>query len=331
MKSVIRVNNLIKEFKAKQKAEGLKGSLKSIFFPEYKIIKAVDQVSFNVKKGEIIGFIGPNGAGKSTTIKMMSGILFPSHGEISILGFNPQKERKKLAQHIGTVFGQKPQLWYHLPAIDTFNLFSKIYGLEEKEYKERLDYLVELFQVKEFINQPVRKLSLGQRMRCEFIASLLHKPKIIFLDEPTIGIDIVVKKRIREMIKELNKKEDITIILTSHDMEDVETICKRLIIIDEGKIVYDGTTKKIKDDYLDQKIIHVIFSEKVNNLNLNLEGVNVAKRSKDYYKYQIKVDTSVNQIQEVIKKLISKHKVEDINILDPQIETIIHKIFSKEV
>ncbi len=322
---VIEVNNLCKDFKAKQKEEGLKGSIKSIFFPEYKNIKAVSNISFSVEEGEKVGFIGPNGAGKSTTIKMMSGILFPTSGEISVLNHNPQKQRKRLAFHIGTVFGQKPQLWYHLPAIDTFNLFAKIFEIDENEYQRRLKRLVRMFQVGKFINQPVRKLSLGQRMRCEMLASLLHKPKVLFLDEPTIGMDIVVKKRIRELIRRLNKQENVTIILTSHDMQDVEELCKRLIIINHGRIVYDGPTKEIREKYLTQKRIVVILQEKVKSISI--KGAKLLYRGK--FKHGLEIDTSKHPIREIVKDIMQKYNVEDISILDPPIEEIIEQIYKK--
>src|SRR3989344_5168695 len=197
MNQVIHVKNLRKEFKIKHKEPGFLGSLKSIVHPKTKTLVAVDNISFNVKEGEIIAFIGPNGAGKSTTIKILTGILHPTSGNAKVLGLVPWKDRIKLAYKIGSVFGQKPQLLYHLPAIDTFNLFSKIYELDSDTYKKRLDKLVKLFEVEDIIHQPVRKLSLGQRMRCEILASLLHNPQVIFLDEPTIGLDIVVKKKMR--------------------------------------------------------------------------------------------------------------------------------------
>lgn len=323
MDTVISVKNLKKSFKAKQKEAGLKGSIKSIFKPKYKLIPAVKNISFEVNKGEIIGFIGPNGAGKSTTLKILSGILFPDSGKISILGFNPQKERKKLAYQLGTVFGQKPQLWYHLPAIDTFNLFSKIYELDSDTYKKRLDKLVKLFEVEDIIHQPVRKLSLGQRMRCEILASLLHNPQVIFLDEPTIGLDIVVKKKMRELIRKINKEEDTTIILTSHDINDVEKICKRVIIINEGKIVYDGLMKKVKEEYLNKKVITIILPDEVKSMDLT-QG-KLLYRGK--FKHVFEVDTSKDQISEVIKEIISKYKIEDITITDPPIEDIIEQIF----
>jgi ABC-2 type transport system ATP-binding protein len=323
----ITVNNLTKEFKAKQKEAGVKASIKSLFKTTYKQIKAVNNISFEVEKGETVGFIGPNGAGKSTTIKMMTGILFPSFGEIKVLDYNPQKQRKKLAYNIGTVFGQKPQLWYHLPAIDTFNLFSKIYDLDQKKYKRRLNRLVKVFEVEEILKQPVRKLSLGQRMRCEMIASLLHNPKVLFLDEPTIGMDIIAKKKIRELIQVLNEEEGVTVILTSHDLEDVEQVCKRLIIINKGTIVYDGSTKEIRNKHLKYKVIKVILNNKVSSLGLRLKGVKTVFRGK--FRHVIEVDTSKYSIQQVVRKIVSKHDVEDINILDPPIEEVISRIYKE--
>ena len=221
---IIQVENLSKTFQIKQKQSGFFGGVKALWNPNYKIVKAVDNISFSVNEGEIVAFIGPNGAGKSTTIKMLTGILFPSSGIISVLGYNPQHQRLKLAYHIGSVFGQKPQLWYHLPPQDTYNLFSRIYELDQRKFKERLDYLVDAFEIEDLLKTPVRKMSLGQRMRCEIVASLLHRPKIIFLDEPTIGLDVVAKQRIREVIKHLNETEKVTIFLTSHDAGDVEAL-----------------------------------------------------------------------------------------------------------
>ena len=203
--TIISVKNLSKSFRLKIPSKGLKNNIHSFFFPKFSSINAVNNISFEIKKGELVGFIGPNGAGKSTTLKMLSGILFPDSGEITVSGLSPQKDRKKLAYKIGTIFGQKPQLWFHLPAIDTFELFSKIYEIDEKEYKKRVNYLIKKFEISDVVQQPVRKLSLGQRMRCEFVLALLHNPEVLFLDEPTIGLDITIKKTIRALIKKINQ------------------------------------------------------------------------------------------------------------------------------
>jgi len=322
----IEVENLKKIFKAKHKDAGFKGSLKSIFRPNYKEVTAVNNISFNVNRGELVAFIGPNGAGKSTTIKMLTGILYPTSGKISVSGMNPSEDRKKLAFNIGSVFGQKPQLWYHLPAIDTFNLLSKIYELKEDDYEDRLNYLVNLFEIKDLINIPVRKLSLGQRMRCEIVGSLLHRPQILFLDEPTIGLDIVAKQKIRELIMELNKKEKVTILLTSHDTQDIEHLCKRIIIINNGKIVYDGEVEKLSESYLKTKIVSVKFENLFHGLNVH--GVKVI--SQDKYSANLEIDTEKISMKKLIDELVNKYEIADINIAGTPIEEVISKIYSRK-
>lgn len=322
----IEVTNLRKVFKAKHKEAGFRGSLKSIFRPKYKEVVAVDNVSFNIDKGELVAFIGPNGAGKSTTIKMLTGILYPTSGKTLVSGMNPTEQRTKLAFKIGSVFGQKPQLWYHLPAIDTFNLLSKIYELNGKEYRERLDYLVSLFEIKDLINIPVRKLSLGQRMRCEIVGSLLHRPQILFLDEPTIGLDIVAKQKIRELIMELNKKEKVTILLTSHDTQDIEHLCKRIIIINNGKMVYDGELNKLSENYLKTKIVSVKFENLFKGLDIR--GVRVI--SQDKYSANLEIDTERIPMKKLIDELITRYEIADINISGTPIEEVISKIYNRK-
>jgi len=222
--SSIVVRNLQKTFQTKRKTAGLGGSIRALFRPEYSAVEAVRSLSFEMEAGELLGFIGPNGAGKSTTIKILTGILYPSGGEASVLGFVPWRERQKLAYHIGTVFGQRPQLWYHLPAIDTFILFGKIYDLEDREVKRRIGFLTEAFEIGDLLETPVRKLSLGQRMRCEVAASLLHRPKLLLLDEPSIGLDVVAKQHIRDAIRRMSQEENVGVLLTSHDAGDLEAL-----------------------------------------------------------------------------------------------------------
>ena len=262
--NIIDVKNLNKEFKIKQKEKGIKGSIKSIVKPKYTTINAVDNISFTVEKGEVLAFIGPNGAGKSTTIKMLTGILYPTSGQIVVDGINPSKERKKLAYKIGTVFGQKEQLWMHLTPYDNFKFFGAIYDIPNSEIENRIEELKNTFELEEFINTPVRNLSLGQRIRCEIVAALIHKPEILFLDEPTIGLDPVVKENIRKLIKKMNKELGTTIFLTSHDIGDIEKLCKRVIIVNKGKIIMDDTMNNLKYHYLNKKIIEVKLTEKVN-------------------------------------------------------------------
>ena len=256
--SIIEVKGLNKKFKVKEKEKGIKGSLKSIIKPKYKTINAVNDINFNVEQGEMLAFIGPNGAGKSTTIKMLTGILYPTSGEISVLGLNPSKKRKQLAYKIGTVFGQKEQLWTHLTPYDNFKFFGAIYDIKDNEIEERIEELKKTFELDEFINTPVRNLSLGQRIRCEIVAALIHKPQILFLDEPTIGLDPVVKENIRKLIKKMNKEFNTTIFLTSHDIGDIEKLCKRVVIINHGKIIMDDTMKNIKNNYANIPLEEII-------------------------------------------------------------------------
>ncbi len=324
--TAITVSRLKKDFKVKEKEAGFLGSLKALIRPKTKTVAAVDNISFNVKEGEILAFIGPNGAGKSTTIKMLTGILHPESGKAKVLGYNPWTQRRDLAFKIGSVFGQKPQLWYHLPAIDTFNLFSKIYELDKKVYQERLNYLVKTFELEELLQIPVRKLSLGQRMRCEIAAALLHRPKILFLDEPTIGLDIVAKQKMRELIKELNRKEKMTIFLTSHDTQDIEHLCRRIIIINHGKIIYDGSVADIHKRFLQNKVISIKFEEPVKTVQV--PGIKVLKINK--YAVDLEINVKEKSIIEVVEMLMKKYKIADINISDPPIEEIISLIYKRK-
>ena len=323
--NIIEVKNLSKTFKIKLKEKGLKGSIKSIFKPKYKYVKAVKNINLKVEKGEIIAFIGPNGAGKSTTIKMLTGILYPDEGNISILGIDPKKERKKLAYQIGTVFGQKEQLWTHLTPYDNFKFFGAIYDIDDKVVEKRIEELKMLFELDEFINTPVRNLSLGQRIRCEIVASLIHEPKILFLDEPTIGLDPVVKENIRTFIKRMNKEYKTTIFLTSHDVGDIEKLCKRVIIINNGQVVLDDSMENLKYHYLNKKIVEVKTKEKV---NLDDEpGITILKDKG--YNLKIEVDTQKRSVTDAIK-LINPENIVDINISNIPLEDIISNIYKNE-
>ena len=319
---VIEVKNLSKSFKVKIKEKGFKGSLKSIIHPKYKIIKAVNDISFDVEEGEMIAFIGPNGAGKSTTIKMLTGILYKNEGNIKVLDLDPSKDRKKLAYKIGTVFGQKEQLWMHLTPFDNFKFFAAIYDIPEKEAEERIEELSKLFEMEGFINTPVRNLSLGQRIRSEIVASLIHEPKILFLDEPTIGLDPVVKENIRKLIKKMNKEYNTTIFLTSHDVLDIEKLCKRVIIVNNGKIVMDDTMNNLKYHYLNKKIIEVKSKEKI-DFN-NEDGITVLKEKETNLKLEI--DTRKKNLSDVLK-MIDPDNIVDINISNTPLEQIISEIY----
>lgn len=323
--NIIEVKNLSKSFNVKLKDKGLKGSLKSIFKPKYKTIKAVKNISFNVEKGEIIAFIGPNGAGKSTTIKMLTGILYKDKGTISIDGLDPKEDRKELAHKIGTVFGQKEQLWTHLTPYDNFKFFGAIYDIPESIVEKKIEEFKVLFELDEFINTPVRNLSLGQRIRCEIVASLIHEPKILFLDEPTIGLDPVVKENIRTLIKRMNKEYRTTIFLTSHDVSDIEKLCKRVIIINNGTLVLDDSMENLKYNYLHKKILEAKMKEKINLEDE--DGITILKDKG--YNLKIEVDTSKRSISDAIK-LLNPDNIIDINISNTPLEDIISEIYKKE-
>ena len=259
----IKVQDLSKSFRVRQKEKGMRGSIKAIISPRTEEIKAVDGISFEVDEGEMLAFIGPNGAGKSTTIKMLTGILYPDGGSVEVMGLDPTKKRKRLAYQIGTVFGQKEQLWTHLTPYDNFRFFGAIYDIPDKETEERIGELGELFELDAFINTPVRNLSLGQRIRCEIAASLIHRPKVLFLDEPTIGLDPVVKETVRSLIRQMNRELHTTIFLTSHDVGDIEKLCKRVIIVNDGRIVLDDSMEHLKygDMPLEDIIVEIYKSE----------------------------------------------------------------------
>lgn len=322
----IEIKDLRKVFRTKIKKEGFKESLKSLVRPEYKEIEAVQGIDLTVADGELIAFLGPNGAGKSTTIKMLTGILHATSGSMTVLGFDPAAQRKSLSFRIGSVFGQKSQLWYHLPPMDSMKLLGAIYEIDRKVLAGRIDEIVDLFEIKDLMDTPVRKLSLGQRMRCEFAASILHKPDIIFLDEPTIGLDVLVKQKIRELIIRLNKEERTTVFLTSHDIGDVEQLCSRAVIINHGKIVLDSTIKSLKYGYLNRKIIDVKF-DTISDRS-RLEGLNIIKSNALAMK--LEVDERTESIQHVMSCLLQAGNILDVTISDIPMEKIIGDIYREK-
>jgi len=324
--SVIHVSDLSKTFQTKLKAAGLGGSLRAIARPEYQIIEAVRGITFEMEAGERLGFIGPNGAGKSTTIKMLTGILVPSDGAAHVLGYVPWKERRKLAYHIGTVFGQRPQLWYHLPAIDTFQLFGKIYELEDHVVRQRIGFLSDAFEITDLLKTPVRKLSLGQRMRCEVAASLLHHPKLLLLDEPSIGLDVIAKQRIRDIIRKMSELENVGVLLTSHDAGDLEAMCKRVIIINHGQIVYQDRVSNLKRHYLTTKEVSVRYAQEVSP-SFQITGVEIVKIGK--YGVKLRFDTGQIAVDTVLAHLAEKGSLVDINIADPSLEEVIAAIYQQ--
>lgn len=320
----ISVTDLRKTFQSKHKAPGLRGSLRALVRPEYTPIEAVRGLSFQMEAGELLGFIGPNGAGKSTTIKILTGILFPSSGQAEVLGYTPWSQRRELAHHIGTVFGQRPQLWYHLPAIDTFTLFGKIYEIEDREIRQRIGFLAEAFEIQDLLETPVRKLSLGQRMRCEVAASLLHRPRLLLLDEPSIGLDVVAKQHIRDTIRRMNEVEKVGVLLTSHDAGDLEALCKRVIIINHGQIVYQDKVSTLKRRYLTTKEVGVRYAAELPK-NFRLEGVEILKTGQ--YGAKLRFDTRQTQVESVMARLAEAGDLVDITISDPSLEEVIAKIY----
>ena len=322
----IEVNQLQKTFQSKRKAAGLAGSMRALFRPEYNSIEAVRRLSFQMEAGELLGFIGPNGAGKSTTIKMLTGILHPTAGDAKVLGFVPWKDRQKLAYHIGTVFGQRPQLWYHLPAVDTFLLFGKIFEMDDRETKKRIAFLSEAFEIQDLLETPVRKLSLGQRMRCEVAASLLHRPKLILLDEPSIGLDMVAKQHIRDAIKTMAQEENVGVLLTSHDAGDLEALCRRVIIINHGQIVYEDKVSNLKRKFLTRKLVEVRYAEEV-PVDFSLEGVEILKVG--HYGVKLRFDTTKTPVDAVMSHLSEAGELVDITVADPPLEEVIAKIYEQ--
>lgn len=323
--SLIKVKNLSKIFKKPIRGEGLKGMIKTLFSRKYESIPAVKDVSFEIEQGEIVGYIGANGAGKSTTIKMMCGILHPTGGTIEIDGKNFDKNRKEINREMGVVFGQKTQLWWDIPLIETFKILKVIYEVPEEEFNERFEYLCDLLDLKSFMTQNVRSLSLGQRMRADFAAALIHSPKIVYLDEPTIGLDVLVKDKIRKAIKELNKKYGITVILTTHDMKDIEELCNRIIIIDKGSILYDGSLKDIKYKFGNTKTI--VIPNGIVDKDTLLEQFKEVEIIEEDDKMLIKFSVNNINVDDILLVLINEYHIEDLKINDISIEDITKNLY----
>ncbi len=320
---LIEVSNLVKDYKLNVRKKGLLGSIQSLLVPEYKMKRAVDNISFSIEKGEMVGFIGPNGAGKSTTVKMLTGILVPTSGSISIGGLSPHKDRKRNAMRLGVVFGQRSQLWWDLPVVDTFELLKYIYKVPEKTFQYNMSLFNDLLEINEFISQPVRQLSLGQRMRADIAAALLHDPEIIFFDEPTIGLDVIAKEKVREFIRFINKEKGTTMLFTTHDMQDIEKTCQRMIIIDEGTTIYDGTVEHIKESFGTSRTLVVDFAEDIGELSI--PGVEVVdqKERRKWLKFQ----KDEVQISNLIYDLTQKYGIVDLTVQEPEIEGIIREIY----
>jgi ABC-2 type transport system ATP-binding protein len=320
--SAITVRHLTKTFQVHHKEPGLSGSIKALFHRQYHTVTAVNDISFDIAQGELVGFIGPNGAGKTSTLKCLSGLLYPTSGLVSVLGYTPHQRKPDFQRQFSLVMGQKNQLWWDLPAIETFLLNKEIYQIPNHKFNQTLNYLVELLDVTDILKIQVRKLSLGQRMKCELIAALLHDPKILFLDEPTIGLDVVMQKVMRDFIRAYNRDFHATIILTSHYMDDVKELCDRVMVIDNGSIIFDGKLHSIIDKYAQTKILTATFSKNIPRINLEDIG--------DIHTWDppvVKITVPRQQAAKKAAQLLTQFPVIDINIEEPPIEAIIRQLF----
>lgn len=329
MGELIEVKNVSKTFQVSRRAKGVPGMVANLFIPRYEKRQAVRDVSFSIGRGEMVGFIGPNGAGKSTTVKMLSGILYPDCGEIEVNGFVPYRQRKSYVGSIGVVFGQKSQLQWDLPVIDSFELLKAIYRVPDEVYRKNLDKYTEMLDMGGFLNQPVRQLSLGQRMRADIVAALLHSPEIVFFDEPTIGVDVVGKEKIREFIRELNARDKVTMLFTTHDMQDIEKTCKRLLIIDKGEKVYDGSLAGVREAYGTTRQLDVEFCEDCEIAPIQDVEIRPAEGGNTRKKRFVFENKKVH-IQELMNFLLTNYSVRDLYISEPEIESIIRRIYSGE-
>ncbi|WP_394140533.1 ABC transporter ATP-binding protein [Cytobacillus oceanisediminis] len=323
--TMIEVEHLMKDFMVAKRETGLLGAMKSLVKREHIKKEAVKDISFSIEEGEMVGYIGPNGAGKSTTIKMLTGILVPSSGKVKVNGIVPYENRQKNAKNIGVVFGQRTQLWWDLPTIESFELLKEIYQVSNKRYKENMDTFTEILGLDEFLNTPVRQLSLGQRMRADIAASLLHDPPILFLDEPTIGLDVVAKEKMRTFIKEINNERKITVILTTHDMEDIEKLCERMILIDHGQKVYDGEMAVVKEKFGKNRILIVDLEESSHRLKVT--GGEVFKEEAS--RFWIRFNRDAVSASELIAQITKTHNIKDLTVEEPEIESIISRIYQE--
>lgn len=330
--NIIEVNNLRKEFRISKKKEGLKGAVVNIFSPKYEKKVAVDGINFSIGEGEMVAYIGANGAGKSTTIKMLTGILVPTLGEVIVNGIEPHKNRIRNNYNIGTVFGQRTQLWWDIPVIESYKLIGKIYEMPKERFNDNLNNFTELLNLKELLNIPVRQLSLGQKMRCEIAATFLHDPKIVYLDEPTIGLDVLVKDKIRKFIKEINKERKTTVILTTHDLQDIEELCKRVIIIDNGKIIYDGLLSDIKSRFGNYRLIQFeiknLNKKILDRINANYEYIELLFSTN--HSIGVKFNGEKTSATDVISIISKCCEVADISIKETCIEDIVKDLYRKK-
>jgi ABC-2 type transport system ATP-binding protein len=320
---MIRVEHLTKQFKRAVRKDGFLSSIKTLIHPEYEMKQAVNDISFHIKEGELVGYIGPNGAGKSTSIKMLTGILVPSSGHIEVNGLVPHLDRKANAKQIGVVFGQKTQLWWDVPVIESLRLLRDIYKVPEKQFKRNLDLFADLLEIHHFQDVPVRQLSLGQRMRADLAAALLHNPRILFLDEPTIGVDIVAKERLRTFIREINRDQKVTVLLTTHDMGDIEKLCSRMMIVDQGRVIYDGSVEQIRTQYGKTRTLVIEFEEAIDDFEVPKTELIKSEGNKKWFSFN-RLDTSPS---ELISYIGLRSHIIDLTVLEPEVEEMVRNIY----
>jgi len=328
MAPIIDVQDLTKEFRTFRRREGVLGALQNLFVREYVTVRAVDHVSFAIERGEMVGYIGANGAGKSTTIKVLTGILVPTSGRVASNVFVPYRERRHYTKHIGVVFGQRTQLWWDIAVIESFKLLKEIYEIPERDYRRRLDFFSDMLNLREYLHTPVRKLSLGERMRCDLAASLLHNPPLLFLDEPTIGLDVVAKGRIREFLKEINRTESTTVLLTTHDLSDIEELSQRILIIDKGHILFDGDLGQMKKRLAKYTQVKFFLKDRSQiPLLAQVESPGIKCERVDELTYLIRFDREQHSTAEVIRQIVNTLQVRDIFIEEEPIEEIVKRIY----
>lgn len=329
--AIIEVKNLVKKYKIIEKEDGLIGYFKNLIKPKYKEFTAVKGISFNIEEGELVGYIGENGAGKSTTIKMLTGLLTPTSGTVKVNGLIPNEKRIENNKNIGAIFGQKTQLWWDLPVIESFRLVKKMYKIPENEYRKNLKKFTEILELDDLLDKQVKNLSLGQKMRCEIAATFLHNPKIVYLDEPTIGLDVLVKENIRKFIKDINKEKNTTVILTTHDLKDIEDVCDRIILLDKGQIIYDGEKQKFKDTYGKYITAQFVIKDKKSNIkdNINLKNVEILEETDNSLK--IKFSHEETTIMKLMEEISKSCTIEDIHMKEAELEDILKEIYKGEI
>jgi ABC-2 type transport system ATP-binding protein len=329
--SLIYVHDLCKHFRTFHRREGVWGSIQNLFVRDYKTVAAVDRVNFAIERGEMVGYIGPNGAGKSTTIKMLTGILVPTNGEIRVNGYVPHRQRRQYVKTIGVVFGQRTQLWWDIAVIESFKLLRRIYDVPQRDFDARMEHFNEILNVRDYLHTPVRKLSLGERMRCDLAAALLHNPPLLFLDEPTIGLDVVAKDHIRHFLRAINREFRTTVLLTTHDLDDIEELCRRIMIIDHGRVLYDGPLADLKQRLLRTKQIKFALKDREQAAGIaafcrdGLEAEQV-----DELTYRIRFDRLKVSTSDLIRQILAAVEVRDLLIEDEPIEEIVKRIYAGE-